>query len=89
MGNRNGIITNLHQEVSDEEIDMALQYHYPGAKSSRLKKDGKTLNSVKITFASCDQLKSSLSCGIFVHPQHFSLEENHFLSFLLISIPGE
>ena len=33
------------------------------------------LNSVKITFTSGEMLKNAINNGIFVHPQHFSLEE--------------
>lgn len=65
----------MHHEVTEAEIDAALQNDYVGAKSCILKKNDMSLNSVKILFTSCDQLKKAMEYGIFVHPQHFTLEE--------------
>ena len=75
LGNRFGFVRDVHKDISESEIDACLQKEYPGAKSIRLKKEGAMLNSIKIIFQSCAQLKQSMVNGIFVHPQHFQVQE--------------
>ena len=75
LGNRNGIIKHVHRDITDNQIDEYLQQEYIGAKAMRLSKNGNILNTVKIQFASSEQLKIAMTKGLLIHPQFFQVLE--------------